>query len=231
MNNTRFYPTLNGECHLGHLVIALMNHHQAKQLGGVFIMRAELRIQYLHHLATMGQIEQWYDSFKRAFDLIGIEAEYMPLCHDGQWIDSKLQEHLQLHNNDVANNLYPIRCENSPAHPYSPSWCLERVLLDNRYAIGNVIRGIDVISEHSLYIHFCKQLQLPVPKLIYSNLITLKQDNTTKVISKTNANGKISSFKDMSKHQLLDLLTTSCLKDVTKGWVIENIKSNPTISL
>lgn len=232
MQNTRFYPTLNGECHLGHLLIALLNYHQAKNAGGVFIVRSELRVSYLNQNVTMGQMDMWYDSFKKAFDRVGIEAEYMPLLHDGQWVDEKLKEHEALHRNDTKNDLYPEGPAISavPVHPYSPTWCLERVLLDNRYAVGRVIRGMDLISENSLYIHFCKILGLPVPKMCYSPMVSLKEGDKTAIISKTNGNGKVSGLVDKSKFQLLDLMQ-QCLVDVSKGFTLQNVKSSAVVSI
>jgi glutamyl/glutaminyl-tRNA synthetase len=223
--NTRFYPTLNGECHWGHLLVALLNYHQAKANGGIFIVRSELRISYLSHDVTMGQMQKWQDSFKRVFDLVGIEAEYMPLLHDAQWIEENLAQHKELHLSDIKNDLYPEYPQGF-THPYSPMWCLERVLLDNRYAIGSVIRGMDLLSENSLYVHFCKQLNLPVPKMGYCPLVHIKQDDKVTVVSKSNKNGVL---KDVHKYQVLAMME-KCLIDPSNGFVLSNIKKNPIIN-
>ncbi|MDR2115377.1 MAG: hypothetical protein LBP87_03240 [Planctomycetaceae bacterium] len=228
MNNTRFYPTLNGDCHLGHLLLALINYNKAKELGGTFIVRSEFRLSYLPNGVTMGQVEGWYNSYINAFKFVGIEAEFMALLHDCSWVEGKLKEHESLHGNDTANNFYPQTNGSQFFHPYSPTWCLERVLLDNRYAVGHVIRGIDLMSEFSLYTHFCKQLNLPTPVHQYVRHISIKEGNETKLISKTNKNAVVSDLiaKGISSHQLIDFLTVNCLKVSKDGFKLPNVKEN-----
>jgi|GEM_PF-4578814 len=237
MKNTRFYPTLNGECHLGHLFIALVNYHHAKNNNGAFIVRFEIEPWYLvEYHATECLMAMWRDSFKKTFDLVGIEAEYMPLLHDAQWVDEKLKEHVSLHDDYESTHgfehilsLIP-QCPSITAHAYYPTHCLMRVLLDNHYGVGEVIRGMDMLSENSLYIHYCKQLNLPVPQMSYCPLMQLKEGTNVRTVSKKHNNGKLSKLGDLSKDNLMQLLS-SCLEDPAKGFVISNIKENPVLHL
>jgi hypothetical protein len=233
MNNTRFYPTLNGDCHLGHLLLALLNYHKAKELGGIMIVRAEFRLSYLPKDVTTGQIESWYQSYINAFKFVGIEAEFMELLHDCSWIENKLKEHEALHGNDIANDFYSQTNGAQFYHPYSPTWCLERVLLDNRYAVGHVIRGIDLVSEFGLYTHFCKQLKFQPPIHQYVQHIKTKEGTAVKPVSKTNKNAIVADLiaKGISSHQLLDFFSAQCLKTPKDGFVLQNIKENIVLDL
>jgi glutamyl/glutaminyl-tRNA synthetase len=233
MNNTRFYPTLNGGCHLGHLLLALINWNKARELGGTFIVRSEFRLSYLPNNVTMRQVESWYNSYIEAFKFVGIEAEFMPLLHDCTWLDTELKKHEALHLNNTANDFYSQTNSSQFFHPYSPTWCFERVLLDNRYAVGHVIRGIDLVSEFGLYTHFCKQLKFQSPIHQYINHIKVKEGNETKPISKTNKNAVVSDLiaQEISSHRLLDFLTNGCLKVPKDGFTLQNIKEQIVLDL
>jgi hypothetical protein len=233
MNNTRFYPTLNGGCHLGHLLLALLNFHKAKELGGTFIVRSEFRLSYLPNGVTMGQVEGWYNSYIDAFKFIGIEAEFMTLLHDCQWLDGELKKQELLHGNDTANDFYAQTNGSQFYHPYSPTWCLERVLLDNRYAVGHVIRGIDLMSEFGLYTYFCKQLKFQPPAHQYMNHIRIKEGDEEKWISKTNKNAVVADLitNGVSSQKLLDFLKINCLKVPKDGFKLQNIKENIVLDL
>jgi hypothetical protein len=228
MNNTRFYPTLNGGCHIGHLLLALLNYHKAKELGGIFIVRSEFRLSYLPCGVTVGQVEGWYNSYIDAFKFVGIDAEFMALLHDCHWVEEELRKQEPLHGNDTANNFYPQTNSSQFFHPYSPAWCLERVLLDNRYAVGHVIRGIDLMSEFALYTHFCRQLKFQPPVHQYVAHLHVKEGNDVKLASKTNKNGVVADLitKGVSSHQLLDWMREGCLKAPKDGFMLNNVKEN-----
>jgi glutamyl/glutaminyl-tRNA synthetase len=233
MNNTRFYPTLNGGCHLGHLFLALLNYHKAKELGGTFIVRSEFRLSYLPNGVTTGQVESWYNSYIGAFKFIGIEAEFMSLLHDCSWVETELKKHESLHGYDTKNDFYAQVNSSQFFHPYSPTWCLERVLLDNRYAVGHLIRGIDLMSEFSLYTHFCKQLKFQTPIHQYANHLSIKEGNEIKPISKTNKNAVVADLinKGVSSHQLLDMFANQCLKVSKDGFKLQNVKEKIVLEL
>lgn len=224
--NCRFYPTLNGECHLGHLLIALLNWQRAKDQGGSFIVRSEVRIQYLNRLTTAGQLEQWHNSFVQAFEFAGLDGDFKPFLTDARWVEDRLREFENLHGNDVDNRLYPLSNLSHGFHPYSPTWCMERVLLDHRYSVNEVIRGIDLISEMALYVHFCKQIKVPIPKMVFCSLVSIKTKEGIQLVSKTNGNGLISDLigKGMSKEQLIEVMKRDCLKDPKEGFRIQNVR-------
>jgi hypothetical protein len=116
MNNTRFYPTLNGGCHLGHLFLALLNYRKAQELGGTFIVRSEFRLSYLPDGVTMGQVETWYNSYIEAFKFVGIEAEFMALLHDCAWVEVELKKHELLHGNgSCVSEKEPLVCQRNRA--------------------------------------------------------------------------------------------------------------------
>jgi hypothetical protein len=211
----------------------LLNYHKAKELGGTFIVRSEFRLSYLPNGVTMGQVESWYNSYIDAFKFVGIEAEFMALLHDCTWVEGELKKHETLHGNNTANDFYSQTNSSQFFHPYSPTWCFERVLLDNRYAVGHVIRGIDLISEFGLYTHFCKQLKFTLPAHQYVNHIQIKEGNEIKVVSKTNKNAVVADLiaKGISSHQLLDFLMNQCFKIPKDGFTLKNVKENIVLDL
>jgi glutamyl/glutaminyl-tRNA synthetase len=158
----------------------------------------------------------------------------MDLLHDCLWLEGKINETeiAAIHGSDTKNDFYPA-INHGFVHPYSPTWCMERVLLDNRYSVGTVIRGIDLISEFSLYTHFCRQLKYPPPVHQYVTHLSEKAGNEIRPVSKTNKNALVCGLiiKGVSSHQLLDFLKTNCLKDPKAGWKVENVKPNPVIDL
>ena len=92
-----------------------------------------------------------------------------------------------------------------------------------------LIRGIDLITEFSLYEHYIEEFELPFPRHVYLPRLTLGGNGEISDISKTAGNNSIKQLREygITPLQIIDSLKRSCLKDPEGDWSIDNVKANP----
>jgi len=154
--NTRFNPTVNGDLHLGHLYLCLVNEHEAHSRGGKFGIRfddakpctntwangdldliARYRERQLVDIAQFMTID-WATSEK--------EEEWR-LCQ----IPKRFQEDWMI----SSPHPYPEVIQYPGGHhtgageyyPYVPGWTAEKVWLDAQAGVNWLIRGDDLIAS------------------------------------------------------------------------------------
>jgi glutamyl/glutaminyl-tRNA synthetase len=131
---------------------------------------------------------------------------------------------------------FPITKTIDRPYPYVPYLTAIKVVQDWREECSVLIRGEDLLSEFSLYCHFCRLLNIPIPEFHY--VPKLMQDNKDEIfdlsdVSKTKGNFKLRDYREKgyTKEQVINILEEACLIDKQKGWDYDNIKKNPIIYL
>jgi glutamyl/glutaminyl-tRNA synthetase len=219
---TRFNPTCNGMLHLGHLYIALINYHEAKQAGGKFILRldddqpdwiAEIGRDGLRHygasaLETLRAFgltpDEWYFQSRIVIDQAPaykpspFPAPIDPLATSQTW------------------------------YSYTPRFTYCKVVMDYRDQISLLIRGVDLLSEFSLYQFYVDLLGYPSPKHYYLPRLL---DHSGAEISKTNGAPSVNSYLERyTPEQIIERLAHCILNVPAIGWRSFNVKRHPVIA-
>jgi len=236
VTNTRFNPTTNGELHIGHAYMALVNQDEARRGNGKFIVRFEDNNRdWLWRVAHDKQMEYAQGMIDDLAWLGVIADEYQ---YQSQ-MQEQLHESLLFLNDGELKEEYRIKFEGlTPCVPYlnygiaayNPHLTAERVIYDAISNITYVIRGEDLITEYALYYNFCDRWGIPRPEHAYLARLTMADGaDMLPQISKTTGNNKIKSFREsgMKADELLEKLRKACLKNPDGEWVINNLKARP----
>ena len=236
--NTRFCPTTNGYLHIGHAYMALVNECEAKKSGG-----------QMHVL--LDDIQPWWRN--QLGDKIG---EYSRAAvEDLQWLGIKIGDVVSQHDryDEIADDLEYLGFLENPLtgnptldydaaafaivgepgrhfYPYVPFLTVCKVVWDRRLGVTHVIRGDDLITEMSLYAHYCTRLGCPIPRQTFLPRLRLEQGELTDV-SKTTGNWKLHGLRDQgwTAASVRRCLADSCLIDRTGEWTANNIKPCPIL--
>lgn len=224
--NTRFNPTSNGNLHLGHIYVALVNYTVAKQSGGTFTLRFDDN-QEIWNIRT-GRQQAICDQMLTDLSVFGMEPDE---------VISQLNSESAMHN--VVMHLNGGKLEHpamvwSDASPdvvgndivycaYNYILTAEKVAYDFMSETNCLIRGEDLITESLLYAHICEKWRLPQPRQIY--LPRLLNCDLAE-ISKSKG---FPAVMDMSVNEARSLLAKSCLINAAGEWIPENIKSSPRL--
>jgi len=231
MINTRFCPTANGALHYGHLYMALVNKGLADEGGGDFTIRFEDTAASLQHLGK----ERIRTICKNQIDDLawaGIIAErYIYQSAIDEEVEAFLLKRGFKRTPQEDPVVVPgiIAEGNMILYPYTPSMTAEKVVMDWMTGTTLLVRGIDLLSEYSLYTHYCRMFELPEPRHLY--LPRLKGPFGD--ISKTNGGCTIAGARSdgISPAELRDMIGRACLKNPPNGWSLDNLKAEPRITL
>lgn len=230
---TRFNPTANGLLHIGHLYTALVNRGMAKSNKyGKFIIRIEDDNQHIIDKYPADKRWGWVECMITDMDWAG-------LIPDQLYCQSNREREIQEFMGEAGINppRQPRRSQHFPLTPqndtlfysYVPYFTFKKVILDYLDSVTYLIRGMDLMSEFSLYDWFCEVLNLPIPEQYYLPRLAVAQNNDLNQISKTVGGYTLASFREngVDCDELEFRLSKSCLIDITKPWTIDNIKTQP----
>jgi len=131
-----------------------------------------------------------------------------------------------------AEPVYPLcprlMFEGRPiAYPYTPTLTAQKVLMDYGQGVNLLVRGLDLLSEYSLYAHYCRQFGLPEPEHVYTpRLLSYRGD-----ITKTNGGYKIAELRanGYTAEDVRELLAKACLHVLPNGWTLDNLRTEPRL--
>jgi len=225
---TRFSPTVNGNLHIGHIFMALVNEYEAHHSGGKFTVRFDDDQKYWNEIKHV-DTKEIETGIKNDFMWLGIKVD--------EWESEKLMKHNRalISGSKIPPEMaeYPDIPEvvgwTAATYPYAPNLTALKVLLDYVDGVNLLIRGIDLITEFSLYEHYIEEFELPFPRHVYLPRLTLGGNGEISDISKTAGNNSIKQLREygITPLQIIDSLKRSCLKDPEGDWSIDNVKANP----
>ena len=233
MANTRFNPTNNGPLHIGHLYTALVNEYEAHRTGGRFIVRLEDNQEYW--CWQLGNTAKAYSMEMRQ------DLEWFGLKVD-EWTEQSTMERQAHEAMRALLRGGELHCERKFAFhgvnvqgsgigyfPYAPYLTAEKVVLDFMQGVNLLIRGVDLISENSLYTYFCDVFGLQFPRMVYLPRLSLPGNAEIQPdVSKTIGGHKIKQYRQkMTAIELENKLREACLINPGGDWAIENVKANP----
>jgi len=231
--NTRFNPTTNGNLHLGHIYLAMVNYTMAKRSGGKFILRFDDDQEVWGYRQTIEESNIIADQMKADLELFGIVPDgilsqrannslMMDILHD--FNDGEILE-----TSYVWSDNSPEVVGNDISYcAYNYPMTAEKVAWDFMSEINLLIRGEDLITEACLYSAICEKWRLPQIRQVYLPRL-LNTDG--KELSKTGGFPTIVEMvqSGVDVDEMVSLLQFSCLKSPLEGWVLENILMQPKL--
>lgn len=231
-HSTRFNPTVNGPLHLGHLYNILINLEEAHSTGGKFIFRFDDTQWSWNYYLGKDKVQQFKSGMMADLEWLGIrpdlyvsQAEIMPK------VDGLLRDvfHYQPALEPFANLAGPTLagCKHH-FYPYTDRLTSEKVIMDMLDGITYLIRGVDLITEDCLYIHYCTQFNIPIPITDYLPRLDCGEGE----ISKTLGTYKLEDFRRVGYNpkQLIYNLAEDCLYDNgCSGWAFNSVRQSPKV--
>jgi glutamyl/glutaminyl-tRNA synthetase len=234
---TRFCPTLTGDAdvgvlHIGHLYNILVNEHYAHSTGGFFHLKMDDNQRWWTH--ELGRAKMYENGYKVLEELewMGIKVDKISWQSDTEWFVQRIVadrfpdlKELLLHKEVPF-----VHGNNDPQYPYAPYLTAEAVLTDAAMGVDTLIIGDELRDRYALYNYFCDAFGLPYPKTIHIKRMKCL-GNELDAISKTRGNHKLQSYIDAGwcPTRVRELLEASCLIDIHKGWVLENVREQPIL--
>lgn len=227
---TRFNPTPNGNLHIGHLYILLLNEQAAHQSnGGIFTLRFE--DTQPEWIEACGEKQKEYaEEISESIDRLGIPVD-MTVYQSDPDVQYCVNIYAKRYNLEIKPDQKPHRQPINTAsgielYSYTPGFTLQKVILDYMYGVTMLIRGEELGTEYSLYEYYCDLMGFRHPLHIYLPRLQGLDGN----ISKSHGGYKVQAMLDngWTKEQILDKLGQACLKNPRSGWFISNVKERPT---
>lgn len=227
--HTRINPTTNGKFHLGHIYMALVNFYEADRSGGSFTLRFDddQRIWGIRNGTHDDSIKRSMEKNLARFGIVCSTKSQRAYKEEATRILTDL-------NGGPFNKFIDmVYADNSPEvlgddivyYPYHPYLTAYKVVFDFMDQVNLLIRGIDLITESSLYQHFCESFNLPCPTQIYLPRL-LDYDGLE--LSKSNGSKEVEDLLEEKGDAWIErFLKESCLRDVNGGWYVGNIQDKP----
>jgi glutamyl/glutaminyl-tRNA synthetase len=230
--NTRMNFTVNGPLHLGHLYISLVNEHEAHRSGGNFGVRLEddQRLMVYRHGPN---IEKYCDYMREDLAWLGIKCDFWHRESEMKETATDLMRNWFNYTPPAEKFLHALSVPEviglpGPWYTYVPSITAYKVVYDFLEEVNWLIRGIDLLPEECFYRDFVERFEFN------------RQIRTTYIprlycaghhLAKTYGKNKIQDYRKagMKPQELIDLLANDCLIDPPAGWVVDNIKPNPSL--
>lgn len=229
--NTRFNPTANGPLHLGHIYLLLINAHEAKKSGGKFGIRFDNTQRSWLYNQGRQRTEDYIKDMSDDIDWLGIKPDFIDKQSDMIRNVNKLLNDEFNYEPDPEAWSCGMGAEVVGAshhyYPYTDRLTSEKVIMDCMEGVNWLIRGMDLITEDCLYRHFCNKFQIFIPRMSYIPRLYCGISS----VSKTEGKYQLKQFREkgMSMTNLIIMLARDCLIDPEIGWLVDNIKDNPTI--
>lgn len=243
-NYTRFNPTTNGDLHMGHLYMILVNEAEAHRVpGGKFVVRFDDDQEaYLNGISwtgarmTKAEIHDVINRMTSDISWMGIKVDSWQIQSDMQHQMLELLDHLT----DVTHLPVPYQYASQinpelhwagfeTGYPYFPLLTAHKVLYDYLSGTNVLIRGEDLLDEFSLYRYYCDVWGMPQPRHVYLRRLQMKNGGEFIDISKTRGGGTIAEQRQagFTPKQIISDLAKSCLIDPDGPWLLENVKAEP----
>lgn len=232
---TRFNPTANGPLHIGHAYSALIN--EALAAGGKFIVRVDdnCRLWWQRRGGPRGAAEF-------------AQGQLDDLAWLGVFPDRVVYQSAE--ESRVLAFLAASRWQQVVDHFPNPYWdpeilsvqviqpialasyiTAEKVVLDHFEGVTAMVRGLELLSEHQLYLYLCALFGFAPPHCVYATRLMTWDGEELGEVSKTKGNLKIQDLRDrkIPSRVVLEVLREACLVDPTEGFTLDNLKAQPRL--
>ena len=227
MYNTRLNTTVNGPAHLGHIYMALINQEVAESSGGKFVVRFD--DTNAAWITTIGRARMDIIMSEQTEDMkwLGISPDEWTrqssiIEEVRKWLDGKMRI---LPDDPLPYTPGIVGEDGLVMYPLTPALTAEKVVMDWMEGTNFLVRGLDLITEYSLYQYYCRVLGLPEPKHIYLPRMRWgKGDMSKSGGSQTVRDMRINGY---TPAQVISKVEKACLILPANGWEFSNIKAVP----
>jgi hypothetical protein len=230
--NCRMNFTVNGPLHCGHAYISLINANEAHRSGGKFGIRLEDDQRLMLWKYGQAQTDEFCQMQREDMDWLGIEYQFWDRESEMKPMATALMG-LFGYTPPPEKFVHALAVPEvigitGPWYTYVPSITAYKTIYDFLEDINWLIRGIDLLPEENHYRAFVDQFEL------------WRQIRTTYIprlycaghqLAKTFGKNKLRDYRTagMQPGELIELLANDCLIDPANGWVVDNIKPNPSL--
>jgi len=236
-HTTRFNPTTNGALHLGHVYIALFNHYEAHSNGDKYYVRFEDNQPEWVNIYGKQQSRDFGTQMADSLEWLGIHADDYAFQSD---MEEQALDFARLKQYPVPRYTWPhpapldpTKLQNLPPmigdwYSYTPYFTYMKVIYDYLQGCSAIIRGDDLRSEFTLYLHYCDALELERPMHYY--MPRLRQ-NDGGGLAKHKGARSIDDYRHAGANpeDILNLLAISSLQNPDAGWFLGNVKKEPRL--
>jgi glutamyl/glutaminyl-tRNA synthetase len=222
---------------VGHIYTALVNRAEAWNSGGKFILRFDDNQEVWSIRQTQPEIREAKDHILEDLEWLGIEPDLITSQFEMKdEILRRLKAYRKLPllspfdlgvNKMIwVNNSAELVGTDMTLYPYHAWLTTEKVAADEIQEINLLVRGVDLITESSLYAYFCDLWRIPQPRQVYLPRL-LGPDGEE--MSKTKGGFEVREYREngWTKQKFLWKLAQACLFDPEGEWLIDNIKTQP----
>jgi glutamyl/glutaminyl-tRNA synthetase len=226
---TRFNPSVNGSLHMGHLYTALVNEALAIEGDGRFYVRFDDTAPA--HLHDIGRERMDAIRGQQEDELIwlGLHADaYMGQAEQLEEVHEILKRKLVLSDCD-GRGLQPefITDKYFPLFPAVPLVTAEKVVFDHMIGTTLLVRGMDLMTEYSLYQYFCERLGYESPRHVYLPRLSWANGDMSKRFGGLFiADLKADGYKP---EDIRWMLAKAALRHPWNGWTLLNLKGDPRL--
>jgi len=227
---TRLNPSANGPLHLGHVYMAMINEAFAKE--GRFIVRWDDSHPTLNRTKGRDGLNRIIDGQRADLDWLGFLPDYYVKQSDIiESVHRKIAEHktITVFDDSEERSILPtlVGDDHVLVFPLASMFTLEKVIMDHEEGITHLIRGMDLMSEFSLYQYYCRCLGYPQPTHIYLPRLRWKYGD----MSKTAGSQSICELRalGLNPQDVRDMVEKACLRYPFNGWTLDNIKGIPCL--
>jgi glutamyl/glutaminyl-tRNA synthetase len=229
MYNCRFNPSVNGPLHLGHIYTALVNESVAHESGGKFIVRFDdshevrrvvLGVERTERICVWQEADLRWLGFK--VDKWIKQSDIIEEVHD--WLSKRTGVLLDKNPPECVPELIG---DDVLLYPLTPTLTAEKVVMDYMEGINLLIRGLDLLSEYSLYQYYCERFELPRVRHVYLPRLRWAHGDMSK-------SGGAQSVTDLryngyTPQQVRGMVESACLRNIANGWTLQNLKGEPRL--
>jgi glutamyl/glutaminyl-tRNA synthetase len=230
--NTRMNFTVNGPLHLGHAYITLINAHEAHRSGGKFGVRLEDDQRLMLWKYGQSQTEEFCRMQREDLDWLGIDYQFWDRESEMKPRATELMDYFH-YTPEPEKFVHALAQPEvigiaGPWYTYVPSITAYKAIYDFLEDVNWLIRGIDLLGEENHYRSFVDRFEL------------WRQIRTTYIprlycaghqLAKTFGKNKLRDYRKagVRPNELIEMLADDCLIIPANGWVVDNIKPNPSL--
>jgi len=239
--NTRFNPTPTGDLHLGHVYLCLVNLYEARANHAQFHVRFDdTQLQWAYVESDQATLQYYARRNLEDLDWLGItvdkvwyQSDFQEEVHNKMWSIFGVQSEPERLGYSQLPTVVGLDCV---PYPYASPLVPEKVWFDFMIPCDYLIRGIDLITEFSLYCYWVDRFRMNAVKHVYLPRLALQGGDDPSymgTVSKTHGTLTVRSFREagVSPGKVSAALRLACLKEPTGPWMIDNVKRNPTFPI
>lgn len=234
---TRFNPSTSGGLHVGHVFVARLNEQFALDSNGQFFVR--IVDDYSPGIEVYGaeRCQRQAEGYVEDLNWLGFQVD------EYQYESAMVEEARRLlrerfHYEPLPELPHVMNYRNTPViltrpdvltYPHTPTITAEKVVMDWMTGTNLLVRGLDLLTEFSLYEQYCRMFGVPEPQQFYVDRLTYHGQD----MSKHGGAMQLGFLRRQgySAQDIEESLRIGCLANPLNGWRPYNLKREPTFNL